>query len=186
MTRVTTTPPFPPAGQARYQVRFDTGDEGLARIGDADVIVRVDAFGTAEPGLDVAAVPESAVILAADLRTRAAVARWILEHQVTVGRRVSIAVVTATASGTFASADVLAAGAVIDALTALGIDFTSPEAAVACAAFSGLSGAVGHLFTASVAGQELVVAGGLTVEQIRERAALDTITDPVVLRAPSA
>lgn len=186
MTSVTTTPLFPPPSQARYQVRFDVGDEGLARIGDADVVVRVDAFGTADAGVDVAAVPASAAILAADLRTRGAVARWILDHQVAIGRRVSISVITATPHGAFGSADVLAAGAVIDALTALGIDFTSPEAAVACAAFSGLSGAVGHLFTASVAGQELVASGELTVERIRELASLDTVGEPVVLRAPSA
>ena len=40
----------------------------------------------------------------------------------------------------------------------LGIDFTSPEAAVACAAFSNLTNAVGHLFTASVDGQALIAA----------------------------
>jgi hypothetical protein len=183
---VTIPAAFPPPSQARYQVRFDVGVEGLARIGDADVVVRVDAFGAAGAGVDVAAVSSTAAVLAADLRTRGAVARWILDHQVSLGRRVSISVVTASGDGTFGSADVLAAGAVIDALGTLGIDFTSPEAAVACAAFVGLSGAVGHLLTASVTGQQLVAAGELTVEQVRERAVLDAETDPVVLRAPSA
>lgn len=183
---MTIPPAFPPAGQGRYQVRFDVGPAGLARIGDADVIVRVDAFGEAAAGVDVAPVSADAAVLSADLRTRSAVARWILDHQVSTGRRVSISVVTASADGSFGSADVLAAGAVIDALAALGIDFTSPEAAVACAAFTGLSGAVGHLLTASVAGQELVAAGRLTVDQVRERAVIDADDHPVVLRAPSA
>jgi hypothetical protein len=185
MNRVTPAT-FPPPSQARYQVRFDVGEEGLARIGGADVVVRVDAFGQAAAGVDVAAVSPSAAVLAADLRTRSAVARWILQRQVDEGRRISIAIVTASGDGSFASADVLAAGAVIDALAGLGIDFTSPEAAVACAAFSGLSGAVGHLLTASVAGQELVASGAMTAARIRERAAIDADPAPVVLRAPAA
>lgn len=49
----------------------------------------------------------------------------------------------------FAVEDLLAAGAVVDALTAVGIDHTSPEAAAACAAFTGLRRAVKHLVTAS-------------------------------------
>lgn len=186
MIRVSAPAAFPPPSQARYQVRFDVGASGLARIGDADVVVWVDALGGAAAGVDVAPVSPSAAILLGDLRTRSAVARWILDHQVVMGRRVSISVVTATEDGSFGSADVLAAGAVIDALAALGIDFTSPEAAVACAAFTGLAGAVGHLLTASVAGQELVASGAATVERIRERAVIDADPDPVVLRAPSA
>jgi phosphosulfolactate phosphohydrolase-like enzyme len=122
----------------------------------------------------------------ASLRTRSAVARWILDHQVERGRRVAVAIVTATDGETFSSVDVLAAGAVIDALTTLGIDFTSPEAAVACAAFVGLAGAVGHLFTASVAAGELVAAGAVTASDVRERAVVDADADVVVLRAPSA
>jgi phosphosulfolactate phosphohydrolase-like enzyme len=185
MTRVT-NPSVPPPSQARYQVRFDVGAEGLARIGDADVVVRVDAFGVADAGVDVAAVAPAAAVLSADLRTRGAAARWILDHQVASGRRVSISVVTASGDGTFSAADVLAAGAVIDALAALGIDFTSPEAAVACAAFTGLSGAVGHLLTASVTGQELVASGTLTAAEVRSCAVVDADDTPVVLRAPSA
>jgi len=54
---------------------------------------------------------------------------------------------------------VLAAGAVVDALADLGIDDTSPEAAVACAAYTGLRRAVVHLTTASVSGREALAAG---------------------------
>jgi hypothetical protein len=47
----------------------------------------------------------------------------------------------------------------VDALAAVGIDYSSPEAAAACAAFTGLRGAVAHLLTASVSGQELIEGG---------------------------
>ena len=56
----------------------------------------------------------------------------------------------------FAVEDQLGAGAIVDALGALGIDHTSPEAAAACEAFRGLRGAVRHLLTASGSGQELL------------------------------
>lgn len=49
----------------------------------------------------------------------------------------------------FAVEDLLAAGAVVDALTEVGIDHTSPEAAAACAAYTGLRRAVRHLVSAS-------------------------------------
>lgn len=181
-----TNPTTPPPAQGKYQVRFDVGVDGLARIGAADVVVWVDALGATGGGVDVAAVSPSAAVLFATVRSRGAVARWILDHQVTLGRRVSISVVAASAGGGFSSTDVLAAGAVVDALSSLGIDFTSPEAAVVAAAFVGLSGAVGHLFTASVAGQELVASGAATATDVRARAQIDADGDVVVLRAPSA
>ena len=55
--------------------------------------------------------------------------------------------------------DVLAAGAVVDALAASGIDFSSPEAAVACAAAVSLRGAQSHLLTASSSAVELAATG---------------------------
>ncbi|MCW4458752.1 2-phosphosulfolactate phosphatase [Microbacterium sp. MPKO10] len=63
----------------------------------------------------------------------------------------------AGAGGSGFAVDVLfATGAVIDALAAVGIDYASPEAAAASAAFTGLERAVGHLYTASTAGQRLI------------------------------
>ncbi len=56
----------------------------------------------------------------------------------------------------FAVEDQLGAGAIVDALAALGIDHSSPEAAAACEAFRGLRGAARHLLTASGSGQELL------------------------------
>lgn len=49
----------------------------------------------------------------------------------------------------FAVEDLLAAGSVVDALTDVGIDHTSPEAAAACAAYTGLRRAVKRLVSAS-------------------------------------
>ena len=59
----------------------------------------------------------------------------------------------------FAIEDQLAAGAIVDALVGLGIDHTSPEAAVACAAFEGLRHAATHLIGASGSAVELVEQG---------------------------
>ena len=59
----------------------------------------------------------------------------------------------------FAIEDQLAAGAIVDALVGLGIDHTSPEAAVACAAFEGLRHATTHLIGASGSAVELVEQG---------------------------
>ena len=73
-----------------------------------------------------------------------------------MGDRAIVAVIAAgTDDGRFAVEDLLAAGAVVDALSTVGIDSTSPEAAAASAAYEGLRTATGHLLTASVTGQEL-------------------------------
>lgn len=102
-------------------------------------------------------------VLAASLRNRSATARRILELQEQRGRRLFVAVVAAGERGAdgarFAIEDQLVAGAVVDALVALGIDHTSPEAAVACAAYEGLRQASTHLIGASGSGAELAAAG---------------------------
>jgi 2-phosphosulfolactate phosphatase len=110
--------------------------------------------------LSAAAAGFGVPVLAASLRNRTAVARWILDHQVALGRRVKVAVVAAGEvrdddTVRFSVEDLLTAGAVIDALGALGIDACSPEAAAACAAYTGLARATRHLFTASSSGVEL-------------------------------
>jgi len=176
-----------PFGQGKYQVRFDWGVEGAQRIAPgAHVVVLVDALGrstaavlAAERGdalpLDGRAVsafaepgPGGAVVLAASLRNRSAVAERILALQEERGERTIVAVVALGDSGSsadggggirFGIADQLTAGAVVDALIGLGIDHTSPEAAVACAAYEGLTNAVVHLIGASGRGAELTAAG---------------------------
>ena len=115
------------------------------------------------------------VVLAGALRNRTAVARRILALQEERGERTVVAIVGAgerSSSRTdvkggasaaepvrFAIEDQLAAGAIVDALVALGIDHTSPEAAVACAAFEGLRHAATHLIGASGSAVELVEQG---------------------------
>jgi hypothetical protein len=195
--------------QAKYQVRFDWASAGAAAVAaDADVVVWIDALpadgpaGTVDAAPALAAAPAESAVLAAGLTDAPAVARWILDEQVRLGRRAMIALVAAggavagpvgaaagaaaaQGSGTaprFAVEDLLAAGAVVDALAASGIDYSSPEAAAACAAFTGLRGAVAHLLTASVSGQELV-ADGLTPADIAPAGRLGTATEVRVLRA---
>lgn len=174
--------------QAKYQVRFDWAADGAAAVAaDADVVVWVDAL----PGENRTTAPElpgDGAVLAAGLTDAAAVARWILQEQVRLGRRAMISLVAAggsTPAGStrFAVEDLLAAGAVIDALAELGIDYSSPEAAAACAAFTGLRGAVAHLLTASVSGQERVAAGVAPAE-IAAAGRLGTADAVTVLRAP--
>ncbi|RZS64298.1 2-phosphosulfolactate phosphatase [Agromyces ramosus] len=115
------------------------------------------AAGLAERGL---------VVLAGALRNRTAVAEWILALQSERGERTIVAIVAAGERVTsaseairFAIEDQLAAGAIVDALVGLGIDHTSPEAAVACAAFEGLRHATTHLIGASGSAVELVEGG---------------------------
>ena len=84
-----------PAAQAKYQVRFDLGRDGLSRIGDADVLIWVDGLALADdrPAID----SRAATVISADLTNRSASAAWVLAHQVKLGRRVSISVVGASA-----------------------------------------------------------------------------------------
>ncbi|MFF2369830.1 2-phosphosulfolactate phosphatase [Agromyces sp. NPDC058110] len=135
------------------------------------------------------------VVLAASLRNREAVARRILALQESRGERLFVAVVAAGERATeageradeapaggirFAIEDQLTAGAVIDALVRLGIDHTSPEAAVACAAFEGLRHAAVHLIGAAGTGAGLAADGRR--DEVRQATQRD-VTDVVpVLR----
>ncbi|GAA1929905.1 hypothetical protein GCM10009775_22460 [Microbacterium aoyamense] len=177
---------MPPFDQHRYQVRLDWGLDGLARLAPADVVIVVDVLRFSTTVTDAVARGESvamdaaaravsingaplaeaaaaagAVVLLGCLRNPSAVARAVLEEQQRRGTRTSIAVLAAgelDGDGTlrFAVEDLFGAGAVVDALSSLGIDHTSPEAAAACESFRGLRPAVRHLLTASGSGQELL------------------------------
>lgn len=150
----------PHAQQSNYQVRFDWGIDGANAIGvGADVIVVVDAL---EPtgAIQAALAENGAEIISASLRNRQAVAEWVLSRQGDKGERFMIAIVAAGdlwPSGQLRVAveDLFAAGALIDALADIGIDYCSPEAAAASAAFTGLSNATGHLIGASAGGRDL-------------------------------
>jgi 2-phosphosulfolactate phosphatase len=154
-------------------VRFDWGLEGADAIGDgADVIVWVDQLGD----VGTERLPEHGVVLGT-IQNRLALADWALERQGDLGDRFTIAVVAAgeiRADGSlrFAVEDLLAAGAVIDALADVGIDYCSPEAAAASAAFTGLRNATSHLISSSASGQALG----------RPAVQLDPVDEVVVLR----
>lgn len=169
-----------PAQQSKYQVRFDFGQAGLSRLSSADVLVWVDSLPGPVSLPDFSALESQTAVVLGSLATRSAVAEWILQRQVSLGRRLSIALVGVGFEDGFASHDFLAAGAIIDALGARGIDFTSPEAAVAAASYQGLTNAVGHLFTASVVGQ--VVRGKSGIDVVRAASRADSETEVIVLR----
>ncbi len=139
--------------QSRYQVRFDFGYAGATAVGeDADVIVWVDALG--DSTVDIDALPERGAVITTCLANSRAAAEWVMAEQLRLGKRFATAVIAAgdLRDGHFRYAveDHLAAGSVIDRLSELGLDATSPEAATAQEAYRRLSGAVGHLMTASV------------------------------------
>jgi len=114
--------------------------------------------------LVAALADKDAVIVAGSLRNPTAIAKWALAHQGDKGDRFTVAIVAAgearpDESIRFALEDLLGAGAIIDALAEVGIDYCSPEAAAAAAAFTGLRNAIGHLVGASGSGRELTGAG---------------------------
>lgn len=99
-------------------------------------------------------------VLAGSLRNAAAVADEVLALQERLGDRATVAVIPAGelhASGALRPAveDLLGAGAIVDALTAVGIDHCSPEAATASSAYYALRRGIGHLVSASASAEEL-------------------------------
>ncbi|PZE58898.1 hypothetical protein DEJ24_09635 [Curtobacterium sp. MCPF17_001] len=146
---------------------------------DAHLLVWVDVLPTpaaaAAPGPDghrapLTQLPVGPEVVLGHLGNVTAVAERVLRLQADRGDRCVVAVVAAghldepvgggaaddagefpdvPAVPEFAVEDLLAAGAVVDALVTTGIDHTSPEAAAACAAWTGLRRAARHLVTAS-------------------------------------
>ena len=192
--------------QARYQVRFEWGADGLARLAPADVVVIVDVLDPSRTVTDAAARGEGvplevaphgvsdvaaqaaasgALVMLGGLRNASAVATAILAEQQRRGDRTHVAVIACgdAADGAplrFAVEDQLGAGAVIDALAARGIDHTSPEAAATCEAFRGLRAAVRHLLTASGSGQEMIERG--LRDEVLAAAQIDAVDVVPVLR----
>lgn len=172
-----------PDAQHRYQVRFDVGLDGARRIGSsAHLLVWCDGLATESVPTD--ALPPHTEVIDARCGAAASIAERLLALQAARGERTMVAVV---AAGTPVEApegipveDQLLAGAVIDALGALGIDATSPEAAVAASSYRGLRGAVAHMLSASVGGRMLAATeGDDAVSAARERW---ESTEVVVLR----
>ena len=187
-----------PLDQSAYQVRFEWGTAGLERLAASDVVVVVDVLrfsSTVTDAVDggqtvaladavrwsrngaavAAAAGESTVVLLGSLRNASAVAQCVLALQNQRQQRTSVSVIAAgelTDDGElrFAVEDQLGAGSIIAALTDLGIDHTSPEAAVACESARGLRRAMRHLLSASGSGREL--DGGVAATALVEEAGL--------------
>lgn len=174
-----------PFDQSYYQVRLEWGAEGLARLATADVVVVVDvlrfsstmadlvaggdtveladARGWSTNGATVAQAADDtgAVVLLGGIRNASATARAVMTIQERRAARTSVTVIAAgerTSDGAlrYAVEDQLGAGAVIAALTDLGIDHCAPDAAVAAESFRALRRALRHLLAASGSGRELV------------------------------
>jgi 2-phosphosulfolactate phosphatase len=149
--------PASPESQSSYQVRFDWGVAGAHAISaDADALIWVDQLGeTAGPAVVGTLTP-----VVGTLERAAELGAWALAEQEKLGGRFRIAVVAAGAprpdgSVRFAVEDLLAAGAIIDAIAEVGIDHQSPEAAAAASAYTGLRNATRHLVSASVSAREI-------------------------------
>ncbi|MEW1960930.1 2-phosphosulfolactate phosphatase [Microbacterium sp. NPDC077644] len=191
-----------PFDQSSYQVRFEWGVAGLERLAPADVVVVVDvlrfsstvtdavaagrtvsftdAGAWSRNGAAVAAAAGEGTVLIGSLRNAAATARAVLEIQTRRQQRTSVTVIAAgelTDAGDlrFAVEDLLGAGTIIAALSDLGADHTSPEAAAACESARGLRRALRHLLTASGSAKEIVAGVQATAKM--EAAGL-TPTDP--------
>lgn len=145
---------------------------------DVGVIIAVDILESTASDI---AWPYGATVIAGSLRNRTAVAKWVLMQQEHKGERLSLAVIAIGEPGSggsirFSVEDQLGAGAIIDALADLGVDYCSPEAAVACAAFASLRSAIGHLVSASASGKKLASAGlALQVTAAAEVDATDVV-----------
>lgn len=191
-----------PFDQSTYQVRLEWGVEGLDRLAPADVVVVVDvlrfsstvadtvASGSAvslddarawsRNGAAVAARAGEAVVLVGSLRNASAVARAIATLQDRNQARTSVNVIAAgeaDADGAvrFAVEDHLGAGAIVAALTDLGIDHTAPDAAVAAEGFRALKRALRHMVSASGSAREL--AGGVAAtDRMQASGAVPTTT----------
>jgi 2-phosphosulfolactate phosphatase len=149
-----------PRSQSTYQVRLGWGSEGLARLAESEIVVIVDVIGSSdELATRAAALPHRPTVFAGSLRNATATAKAIYDEQVARGGRVAINLVLAGDGGGFAVEDYLAAGAIGDALTTLGIDHSAPDLAVATEGFRPLTRALKHLLSASAAGLELAEAG---------------------------
>lgn len=170
-------------------LRFSTTVADRVAAGES-VALDADAHAVSLNGAVVAARASAlgATVLLGSLRNARAAAEAVLAEQVRRGERTSIAVIAAgellsrdtDAPLRFAVEDQLGAGAVIDALGALGVDHTSPEAAAVCESFRGLRGAVRHLLTASGSGQELLERGAR--DEVVRAAEVDAVASAPLLR----
>ncbi len=170
--------------QQTYQVRLGWGSDGITRLADSGIVVIIDAIEgvdanatTAETlAAQAAALPHAPTVFVGSLRTATATARAVYEEQIARGGRTAINLVLAGDElGGFAVEDYLAAGAIGDALSALGIDHSAPDIAVATEGFRPLTRALKHLVSASAAGLALAQAGRR--DEVKAAAELDAETE---------
>jgi 2-phosphosulfolactate phosphatase len=209
-----------PFDQSTYQVRLDWGVAGLARLAPADIVVVVDVLRFSSTVTDAvaagrevvladaeewsrngaavasAAATADAAVLLGGIRNASAVARAVQVVQERRQARTSVAIIAAgevDAAGDlrFAVEDQLGAGAIVAALTDLGIDHTAPDAAVAAEGFRALRRALRHLLSASGSAREIeagvaatarIEASGLVPTAIADASALDAVNAVPVLR----
>ncbi|WP_221583706.1 2-phosphosulfolactate phosphatase [Microbacterium sp. G2-8] len=169
-----------PRSQATYQVRLGWGADALDLLEPAEILVVVDAIG-ADAALAQAAAGRAETVFAGSLRNATATARAAYDAQKARGGRTSIALILAGDGGRFAVEDYLAAGAIADGLSALGIDHTAPEVAVAGEGFHGLKRALKHLLSASATGLALAAEGRR--DEVRAAAELDAEPEAHLLTA---
>lgn len=134
------------------------------------------------PALAVTAAAGGATVLAGGIRNASAVARTVQAIQEQRQARTAVALIAAgERDGSndlrFAVEDHLGAGAIIAALTDLGIDHTAPDAAVAAEGFRALRRALGHLVSASGSGRDAA-----DTEAVAAASRLDAVSTVPVLR----
>jgi 2-phosphosulfolactate phosphatase len=155
-------------------------------------VVLADALPTVHAAAGIPTTLADHRVITANLANPARVAEWVLARQAEKGDRFVVAVIAVgerRADGTarFAVEDFLVAGAVIDALSSVGIDHCSPEAAAAVAGFAGLKRALRHLITASETAQALAALGRQAEVQAAlrmELAVTDAGTEPPAISRP--
>lgn len=134
------------------------------------------------PALAVTASAGGATVLVGGLRNATAVARTVQAIQEDRQARTSVALIAAgerdgSNDVRFAVEDHLAAGAIVAALTDVGIDHTAPDAAVAAEGFRALRRALGHLVSASGSGRDSADAAAVAAAS-----RLDAVAAVPVLR----
>ena len=151
--------------QSNYQVRLAWGRDGLTRLAESDIVVVVDAIDAVDgsQAVELAATAAALVhgpkVFIGSLRNATATAKAVYDEQIARSGRTSINLVLAGDRGVFAVEDYLAAGAIGEALSTLGLDHSAPDVAVATEGFRPLTRALKHLFSASASGIALKAAG---------------------------
>lgn len=185
--------------QQTYQVRLGWGRDGITTLADSGIVVIVDAIpalkatatdvrvdsehttgSVAGIAPEAVALPHGPTVFIGSLRNATATARAVYDEQIARGGRTAInLVLVGDTHGGFAVEDYLAAGAIGDALSTLGLDHSAPDVAVATEGFRPLKRALKHLLSASASGLELTELGRR--DDVRAAAELDAESEAIRL-----